>query len=660
MIHCFPRIPRGILTVGFVLGIMGAMGNGAESVEGPLGERLSAAKRYVETSDRYLHHSNLRRGMKGHGLTVLSGTEIVRFDVDIVSVMTKWGPHQDVIFAKLSGCGLEKTGVIQGMSGSPCYVRHDGREKMIGAVAYAWSAQKEAQCGIQPITQMLAIAGIGTPAPTQPATRPQSRPETLASEQRIAPTDLVADVLDPRKLDFARISLPRGLRRSQTSPSQLIPLGIPLMVSSASGRAMQFLTEALGPVGIVPVQGGGLAPARGQIVRDAKLAPGSAMSLPMVTGDANYSALGTVTDVIGDRVLAFGHGLYGDGEVSLPMGPGYVNTVVSSLFASFKVSSDLKITGVLDRDEMVGVSGRIGRPPAMVPMSVKVRWEDMPGREGYTQSYSYEIVQHRWMTALMVSVLASDVVWEWRTPPREHTVAYKVTVEFEDLGKYETENVISDRFAFPAVSDATRPIVALLNNPYGKRPKVERVALELIIRKGTRSAKIIQLRVAGRIYRPGETVTGKLTVEPYRRPRTEIPIRFKLPRDLPDGEYALTVCDYVDAVLALQKEMPQRFSPRTVGQLFESMKRVVGTRADRLYLRLPLDSSGLALGDRELPDLPESKTRILKQADLPDTEAFARSIVRELTSDYVLNGSSTVELVVQKRPTETLIRREKE
>ena len=64
-------------------------------------ELLAAARRYVEQSDRYLHHGKLRRGMKGYGLTVLEGVKIVRFNVEIVSVVANWSPHQAVILAML-------------------------------------------------------------------------------------------------------------------------------------------------------------------------------------------------------------------------------------------------------------------------------------------------------------------------------------------------------------------------------------------------------------------------------------------------------------------------------------------------------------------------------------------------------------------------------
>ena len=103
---------------------------------------LAAARRYVEQSDRYLHHTQLRRGMKGYGLTVLEGTKISRFDVEVVSVVPQWAPHQWVILGMLSGQDLKTTGVISGMSGSPIFVRDGGKDKISGALAYAWRGQK--------------------------------------------------------------------------------------------------------------------------------------------------------------------------------------------------------------------------------------------------------------------------------------------------------------------------------------------------------------------------------------------------------------------------------------------------------------------------------------------------------------------------------------
>src|SRR5678809_678011 len=93
-------------------------------------------------------------GMKGYGFSDLGGGQgIQRFDVEILGVLKRYAPKQDLVLAKVSGAGLEHSGIIAGMSGSPIYV--DG--KLIGALAYGWPFARDPICGITPIQSMLDI-----------------------------------------------------------------------------------------------------------------------------------------------------------------------------------------------------------------------------------------------------------------------------------------------------------------------------------------------------------------------------------------------------------------------------------------------------------------------------------------------------------------------
>ena len=59
----------------------------------------------------------------------------------------------------------------------------------------------------------------------------------------------------------------------------------------------------------------------------------------MVSGDISLSTSGTVTEVVGDKIYAFGHFLLGYGRIDLPMATGKVHTVVSNMASSFKLTS---------------------------------------------------------------------------------------------------------------------------------------------------------------------------------------------------------------------------------------------------------------------------------------------------------------------------------
>jgi hypothetical protein len=626
--------------------------------------RLAEAARYVQASEQYLHHDELVRGMKGYGRTVMSGTEIVTFEVEIVSVMHKWGPHQDVILAKLSGHGLEKTGIIAGMSGSPVYMPgKDGKFRMVGAVAYGWQFQNEPLCGIQPITQMLAV-GEGVTVncagarPDAPATQPAGK---LASAQRAAPGGRSApqaflkNVLGAQKIDFASLAQPRHLRQASaeaadpvTAGPQLRTVATPLMTSGLGRRTLGLMTRDLAAGGIVPVQSGGVGGAlAGKLSdEDKKLAPGSAISVTLASGDADITGVGTVTEVIDGRVLAFGHSMLGQGKLELPMGPAYVHTVVSSNLSSFKLGSTLGVTGALDTDEQVAIAGDIGRTVRMIPLEIVVSG---PGK-GRSQKFSYEICQHNYLTPALVRYMMVDAAMGWHDLPELHTVSYEMDIDFVDLGRYSTSNVASGRGIDTAISDAARPLFALLHNPLGEPAKVEKIAVRIDITPEDRSAEIVDLRLDGKTYRPGETVTGRLVVEPFRKDRTEIAVSFKLPDDLPEGTHTLAAVDASSDLMLRQMEMPHLYEPRTTEALLAALNDVVTRRGDELALRLALKEGGIAIDDRELPELPPSRAAVLRESAQGNVQNFRRALVRRHKSDYVLSGAATAGFEVVDEP----------
>ena len=137
---------------------------------------LEKARKFVESSDRYLHHSHLKRGMKGYGLTVFAGTKIERFEARIVSVVKNFNPGQDVILAMLDEEKLKNSQVIAGMSGSPVFMKDpaDGKFKMIGAVAYGRRGEHPRHAGGHEGREGPPIAPRS--GPEQAAAKPLKRP----------------------------------------------------------------------------------------------------------------------------------------------------------------------------------------------------------------------------------------------------------------------------------------------------------------------------------------------------------------------------------------------------------------------------------------------------------------------------------------------------
>jgi len=657
----------------------------AAAAEVSADDRLAAARRFVDKSDRYMHHSKLRRGMEGYGLTVMAGTEPVRFKATVVSVVTNFGPHQDVILAQLSGQNLEHTGIIAGMSGSPVYFKDpdDGKEKLVGAVAYGWQAQKDPICGIQPITQMLAagrtFAHLEPITPATPADKGQpvgdgagkgkagdaGKAESKAVDP-IAARDgggalpggrdldrYIVALLDPNKADFISLFMPRRATAQTAAPS-LVPLATPLMVSGFSAAGLAEASRLLEPLGIMPVASGGVNADVGEAAKDAKLVPGGGIAVPIVTGDTDMTAIGTVTDVFNGRVLAFGHAFFAEGATDLPMAPAYIHTSVAGVLRSFKLGAGLNVVGTLHSDEAVAVSGEIGPKPGMIPMTLTINRNDTARKE----VYNYQICNHRLLTAMGASMVLGSAIDGWHGMPEQHTMSYTVAVDFGRLGKYQAAGITTDRESIAASSDTLRPIAAMLDNPFGERVAPTRIDVEITVQPGSLAASLEDFKLGGQLYRPGETVTGVATIRPLRKDPRPLAVKFQLPEDIADGTYELTVCDAAASMMTEQREMPQRFAPRTCEQLLKAIQHVVSGRSDQLYLRLPLPGrGGLAIERAEMPDLPASRAQILSQAAIPETRGFQRSLVQTLKTHYLIDGSASATFTVQREPAATILRK---
>src|SRR5438067_1039596 len=126
--------------------------------------------------------ANVKPGMKGYGLTVFQGTEPEKFDVEVIDVLHKFRPNQDLILVKTKHPRLEKVNVVAGMSGSPIFLNDGGTAKLAGAYAYGWSFGNEPVAGVTPIGNMLAevkrplLPILLSPQPKTPIGTPMAKP----------------------------------------------------------------------------------------------------------------------------------------------------------------------------------------------------------------------------------------------------------------------------------------------------------------------------------------------------------------------------------------------------------------------------------------------------------------------------------------------------
>src|SRR5260370_3624101 len=150
----FVKASERALVAAFLGGLL-ALPVFASPVRSPAPARpeLKPAQIPIE-KNQILPIEKITPGMKGYGVSDLGdGRGIQRFEVEVLGVLKRYAPRQDLILARVSGAGLETSGIIAGMSGSPIYIE----DKLVGALAYGWPFSKDPICGITPIQSMLDI-----------------------------------------------------------------------------------------------------------------------------------------------------------------------------------------------------------------------------------------------------------------------------------------------------------------------------------------------------------------------------------------------------------------------------------------------------------------------------------------------------------------------
>ena len=106
--------------------------------------------------------------------------------------------------------------------------------------------------------------------------------------------------------------------------------------------------------------------------------PGDAVGVNLITGDFIMGATGTVTEVDGDQVYAFGHPFYNLGTTEFPMTRAYVYALLPSLLSSMKIATTGETIGTFRQDRATAIAGTLGQGPDMVPIRICARHRARP------------------------------------------------------------------------------------------------------------------------------------------------------------------------------------------------------------------------------------------------------------------------------------------
>ncbi|MBA3748878.1 MAG: hypothetical protein H0W96_15510 [Solirubrobacterales bacterium] len=284
-------------------------------------------------ADAIMPLSEVKPGARCTALTVVHGTTITSFDVEILDVTDRDRADAARILIRVSGPAVAATGIGPGFSGSPIYCPDAaGAARNIGAISAG-------------IGEYGGAVGLATPI------------ETILSEPIQPPSSARRSAPKPSLIGSRPFTTPLTL-------SGLSPSIAPIFRRAAKRAGRTLLTSAAAP--------------RAADFPPQPLVPGSSVSVGLTSGDIELGALGTVAYADGPNLWIFGHALDSAGRRSLFLQDAYIHAVVNNPvgapdLSTYKLGAAGNDVGTVTGDGLNAVGARVGALPPNYPIKAFAR-----------------------------------------------------------------------------------------------------------------------------------------------------------------------------------------------------------------------------------------------------------------------------------------------
>ncbi len=586
----------------------------------------------------------ISRGMRGYGLTVFADSRIDTFAVEVVGVQSGVRANGSLILVEVSGHGLETSSIAQGMSGSPVFL--EGR--FAGALAFGWGGALRPLAGVTPAHEILGLPthSHGTRAAFDLGTEmPGFSLESLMTSAEEPSLGAAlwgeAEVLEPAPLTSGQ-----DWPEAETLIADLL--------AQAMGKDAPAMGEASSPWFLRPL-GMATAGVSGQTsAPPLDLAPGSACAVPLITGDAQLGAIGTVTWVDGENVYMMGHPFMQRGPVNLPLATAHIHTIFPSRQLSFKLGSVGDIVGTVFHDQRAGLSGRLGAAPAMVPVQVSWQLEDSQGQLA-TRDYKFQVVDDAQLTGPLVFwTLYNSLLVEGDDASRQN-LRYDLVLEWEDRQSGETLPAVelSGQTAGPGgagrlATEWMAPVNVLLNNPF-VHGRLTGVQARMETSRPQALARIESVTAPRMISTGDQQLVCRVEMSPWHGDRESLEVTLDLPPDLKPGSYRLAVASAAEMFALEAQRAPGSLQVASLNRMLE----VLGTDRDAstLVVALFARGSGMMISGREMTGLPGRVSRLIASGNMEVKPVMADLATRSThPTAWLLQGHAVRNIKVASGP----------
>ena len=292
-----------------------------------------------------------------------------------------------------------------------------------------------------------------------------------------------------------------------------------------------------------------------------------------------------------------------------------MHTIVPSANIGFKWASPLKLLGALVEDRQAAIVVDSSRTIPLIPVDIHVH-----GPDG-DETFHSEVVSNRFLTPPLVGMMVGNAA-QSLTPDQTDVV---VTTESKLYLKGFPALTFTDYRYAPdgagsaiASARALRILVPLLFNPFSP-VEIEKLDVDVKIAYAADYTDIVAIRVPDVELPYGEPTHVDVILRPYGRGETIVAIPLTIPERLAGSVLKLEVVPGDQA----RPDVPP---PESLADVIAALRLTYP--ANTLVTTVYMPDEGVTIGDRVLPDLPDSALDTVRPATNTRRAEAYKSIAR--------------------------------
>lgn len=565
--------------------------------------------------------SELEKGMTGVGRTIFKGSQIEEFDFEIMGFLRNFLPGKNLIIVRLRSEILEGGGLLAGMSGSPLYV--DGR--LIGAAAYGLTGfPREPIAGVTPIEDILETAEYDDIKVNIDLSELKFR---FDQENAVNINRLVQQILVSRS-DISSLS------------KEIVPIKLLAHTRGLHPQSLFTLTSLFAPVQSLPVTGDPQPqPDLGTLF---KLSAADAVSVPLIRGDLEYSASGTVTYVDGEKLYMFGHPFFNLGTVDLPIHKAEVISLLHSYSQSSKMVETTHPVGSVLQDRMSAVYGKLGKTPDMIPLTIVLKNQD--------KKLEMEMVNHPLLTPSVTGIALSSTFSSLFKDIGFQSIDVRGRIYLRDQPDVILDNLYSGLDSINEFSSMMLAINFFLMNNNDRHVDIQKMNFELETSEIIRTADIKKVLINKHLFTENEPINLKVFYRKANGPQMKEEISFRTP-NIGSGKTFYLLIGGREAISDFDsKNIKVSYFPDKLKYLIRAINNL--RKNNRIYFKVFIPRQGIYIDGHEYSGMPDTEQRLFQNHNID----FRKNVVRystiteyQLPVPFVMKGRQIIMLKTKER-----------